>query len=349
MIRFIAAIGVLVAVAFVGYSAITLYQTGYNITSLEWQKQLYGGAAAAVVVYEALAILFAIALWKEKHRGLAAGCLILLVAATAWSFRLELLNQVAGQADRIASRQNVITQSGYDAGQLAALSKQQATWTAKIETATGKALAEFRAELDKINAQIREVIARINERPAVAEASPDASLAARLLGGSEVQWRDWLAILSLAFWPLARILATPAAVEFWRIATRQKSERPARDWTKAESYMDVTAVIEAETEPSNVPPFEAPKDTRSLEEIVRGVVQSMPAGKVSLEDIWARVNDELLNANRSPVRDGVVTGILTTLKVEKSPTRDSKSTFYTIKKASGRGRKEPALSLAKAA
>ncbi len=242
MLRFIAGVGVIVAAAFIGYSAITLYQTGYNITSLEWQRPLYGGAAAAVVVYEALAILFAVALWREKHRALAAGCLILLVAATAWSFRLELLNQVAGQADRIAGRQAMIVRTSADAGQLEVLTRQQAAWTAKLETATGRALAQFRDELDKVNAQIRDIVARMNERPAVMEASPDASLAARMLGGSEGQWRDWLALLSLAFWPLARILATPAAVEFWRIATL----REVQTVTLPSSAADIVAEIAGE-------------------------------------------------------------------------------------------------------
>lgn len=230
MRRLIALIGVLAAVLFVVYSAVTLYNTAYNLTSLEWQRQLYGGAAAGVVIYEALALILAGTLWKEKQRALAVGCVVLLVAATAWSFRLELVNQIHGQADHIAARSAVKDQSTIDSGQLDALNQQRKTWTARLQSdnLSKKTLREINDTIADLNRKIESVINRVDARPAIMEVSPDAALAARMLGSDETHWRDWLSLLGLAFWPLARILATPAAVQFWIIATAKQPEKEVK-------------------------------------------------------------------------------------------------------------------------
>lgn len=221
MRKLIGLVGCVAAAVFVLYSAVTLYNTAYNLTSLEWQKPYAAGAAAAVVIFEAVALILVAALWKESQRFLAIGVFFLLVAASLWSLRLELVNQIHGQADTQAGRQGVITRSQTDATQLEALARQQKIWTTRVESASGRRqLSEFRAELDAVNAQIAAIINRLNSRPVIAEVSPDAALAARVLGGVELQWRDWFMLLSLAFWPLARILATPAAVQFWIIASQ---------------------------------------------------------------------------------------------------------------------------------
>ncbi len=327
MMRVIAAIGMMVAAVFVGYSAIVLYHTGYNATALEWQKPLYGAAASIVVVYEGIAILFAAWLWREKSRGLALGCILLLVTATAWTFRLELINQVDGQADRIAGRQAIVSQVWTDTGQLAALTKQQGIWTAKIETATGRALAEFRAALDRTNQQVAEIISRINQRQAVAEVAPDAALASRLIGGTEALWRDMMMLLSLGFWPLARILATPAAVEFWRIATRPAPKRTAFDFDKlrrdAAKSEAVKPSVEAEASNSTLvakEPPPAPKTALprlrvpSEESLLRGVLAKLPSGPIQFADIEAKFGAACMDHDIAPNRERLI-ALLATLKI----------------------------------
>ncbi len=349
--RFIAgSFGVIVALALLGYEFVQFYQIGttalgsdQTISLYNWTISLGGAAAVATVAYEALAWFLAKNLREAGHKDEGRILMAMLAVAMLVTARYEWRGQAGGQAHKtVAASDAVEAKTGLKSDLQAARDARNA-WQAKVERTSS-----WKEELDRLNRRVDDLQKQVESKAGATDPEADVEQVAAATGTSKEAWTLGFTLLILTWWSLVRAFAFSLAMRCVQI-TFKREKKPAKDWSKAESYMNVPAVIEAEAKPSNVTPFEAPKDTRSLEEIVREVVQSMPAGKVSLEDIWARVNDELLNANRSPVRDGVVTGILTTLKVERSPTRDSKSTFYTIKKASGRGRKEPALSLAKAA
>ena len=88
MQRVLAVVGLAAAVGFVTYSAATLHETAQSVTNLEWQKPYAAWAAVGLVIWEALALVFAGVLWHNRQKIAAIGCACLLVAATCYTFRL---------------------------------------------------------------------------------------------------------------------------------------------------------------------------------------------------------------------------------------------------------------------
>lgn len=362
MQRLLAMIGLGAAATFVAYSAVTLHNTAFHLTSLEWQRPWAAAAAALLVVWEALALVFAGVLWTQRQRIAAAGCVVLLVAGVAFTFRLELVNQIQGSADTLAGRVQIVRQAVIDQEQLAALQKQRAVWTAKLETVSQRERRELRAELDRLNSNIETIIKRQNERPAIAEVTPEAALAARLLGGDEARWRDWMALMLIAFWPLARIIATPAAFAFWTIAFKRAPKEeihkgPLIDATPAPEPAQLSGnsgQLEPPAEPKEKPkkkalpasggmakkvlPFRladaAPVRLASLDDVVAYVTSHLPNGRHYFSDILKEV-EHVAEKHFLPKPHAPVVGGMVAAHLGVRGRRDGSlgnATFYTVKR-----------------
>jgi hypothetical protein len=202
-------LGIGAALAFVVYSAVTVFWTAHDMNS-QFQ-QLAGGAAAGMVIFEALGLLFVRQCWANGARLLALGGLALVLAATVYIVRLDLRFHIAGQSDITATREASIdrrdvARSEYDRA------RNRRNELAKLKTLT----KDQREESRRIDKRIAELEPRIWSPEIVASAGmPEASWASRMLSRISTDrqwWTDALMVLGILFWALARMLALPLAV-----------------------------------------------------------------------------------------------------------------------------------------
>jgi hypothetical protein len=223
MIRVVAILAMLIASGVVAVGSAFLYSAAYHSTGVVWQQPLLGSFVVALAIWEAVAVTAAIALWKHGYRPLAPFAVIALIGATAFTARYDILNQAQSQSDRIAQRLASVDNTKVDRGQLDLLRQQQASWTARLRSAKPTELDDIQDNLEKLGARIDSIASRLDARPAVMEAAPDALLLAQLIGhGDKEAWLGYLALMSILALPLGRILLTPIAVAFWQIAMRRE-------------------------------------------------------------------------------------------------------------------------------
>lgn len=195
------------AVVIIGYSGVTLYWTAYDSMAVEWQKQLAGAGVAAIVAWEAAALLLILHCWNDRNRFIAFGSAVLLVLAMLVTLSMELRLHVGGQADKIAEREvNKLRLEGLQRDEKTV--RDRIAWLSQRESLG----ATTRAELDKANANLLAVKKELATVQIVGERMPQAGWASRVLGGSEQFWIDILTALPFLFWMLARVFALPLAV-----------------------------------------------------------------------------------------------------------------------------------------
>lgn len=215
------AVGVVAAALFVGYSAVITYNVAHDMTT-EF-KQLAGYAAAGIVLWECLGLLFVRQCWQNGARWLAAGGLALVVAAAVYTARLDLRFHVAGQADMAASRDASVETRKMTREELA---KARARRDTLQQT---KRLTEAQEdELNAIGKRISELEGRFDTQIVNAGGMPEAGWASRMLSkvsDDEVWWQDALMVFGLVFWALARMVAMPLAVA--SMGTLRKPEEAA--------------------------------------------------------------------------------------------------------------------------
>lgn len=223
MMRYVTgAVGVVAAALFVGYSAVITYNVAHDMTT-EF-KQLAGYAAAGIVLWECLGLLFVRQCWQNGARWLAAGGLALVVAAAVYTARLDLRFHVAGQADMAASRDASVETRKMTREELA---KARARRDTLQQT---KRLTEAQEdELNAIGKRISELEGRFDTQIVNAGGMPEAGWASRMLSkvsDDEVWWQDALMVFGLVFWALARMVAMPLAVA--SMGTLRKPEEAAK-------------------------------------------------------------------------------------------------------------------------
>jgi len=203
---FFAILSLAAAAVIVGYSGVTLFWAGYDSVADPWQKPLAGIGIAAIVAWEAGALLLILYCWRNGERMIALGAAVLLVLAMAVTLSMEMRLHIGGQADKAAQRQLAATR-------LAGLQRDADLARQRIEALTKEARSPAqRAELDKAYARLREAESALRTAPVTAGGMPQAAWAARITDTSELFWQDVLIALPLLFWTLARVFSVPLAI-----------------------------------------------------------------------------------------------------------------------------------------
>jgi hypothetical protein len=217
-------VGIIAALAFVGYAAVTSFCTASTMTTQF--PALAGAAAAGLVAWEALGALFVQQCWRNRSWAMALGGAVLTLAASVYLLRIDLRFHVTGQSDMAASREvgienRSLARSEFDK----AVARRDALQ--KIRTPS----AFERSELAGAVKRIAELEPRLWSPETInAGAVPEAGWAARMLSGisSDRQWwTDVLMVVGLLFWALARMLALPVAVASMAMARSPQEARTA--------------------------------------------------------------------------------------------------------------------------
>jgi hypothetical protein len=237
-------LGIAAALTFIFYSAVTQYWTAHGMTS-QFQE-LAGGAAAGMVFFECMGLLFVRRCWANGSRWLAVGGLVLVLAATVYLVRLDLRFHVAGQSDLTASRDAGVENRAMAKSELTIAQKRRDDLY-KVKDITRRQ----RDELARLEQRITSLESKLWDTETVnVGGMPEAGWASRMLSRISTDrqwWTDALMVLGLLFWALARMLALPLAV-----ASMQSSHKPSERSTAAK---DDPAPTVAQTQ---VPPVLEP-------------------------------------------------------------------------------------------
>lgn len=215
------------AIIIVGYSATTLFVAAFNASAEPWQQMLNGTGAAAIVVWEATAVLLIGLCWHRGYRPIAAIAIVALIAAMGATLSWEMRAVIGGQADKFASREVEADKLTGQKSDLAFLRKRQ---EALIGKPSSPAVAK---EIDWLMNRIDRIEKDRGSSHAVNEVLPQAAWAARVFGGGEQLWRDVFLAIPLLFWMIARIVAVPLAVAGMTGSVKKPQE--ARAAPKAEA------------------------------------------------------------------------------------------------------------------
>jgi len=189
----------LAALIIVGYSATNLFMSAYTASAEPYQQILAGIGTAAVVAWEAGAILLIGAAWHRGYRPIAVGASALLLVAMLVTLIWEARIVIGGRADKFASREVGISKLKGIEDDLAWLRKRRDSVTA-------------RKDLEWITERIDQRERDRDAAAALKEVMPEASTASQIMGGSVDRWRAFIVALPLLFWMLARVLAVPLAM-----------------------------------------------------------------------------------------------------------------------------------------
>lgn len=231
-------IGIIAALGFVGYAAVTSFHTAASMTTQF--PALAGAAAASMVAWEALGALFVQQCWRNGSRLLAIGGAVLVLAASIYLLRLDLRFHVTGQSDLSAAREATIENRDMVREEHAkAIARRDELQKVKTPTAFQK------SELAAASRRIADLEPRLWSAETVhAGGVPEAGWASRMLPGisSDRQWwADALMVTGLLFWALARMLALPVAVASMQMAA--PSRREARTAPKPVAAPDAGLIV----------------------------------------------------------------------------------------------------------
>lgn len=199
-------VALIAAIAIVAYSATTLFAAAFYASADPWQQWLNGTGAAALVIWEASALLLIGGCWYRGYKPVAFIASVALVAAMVASLSWEARSVIGGQADKFASRDT-------DMRRLKGIDDDLA-WARDRRAQLSKAPSseQGRRDMNWITNRIAELEKDRMGAHAVREVMPQAAWAARLTGWSEQRWQDIFTAAPLFFWLLARIVAIPLAV-----------------------------------------------------------------------------------------------------------------------------------------
>lgn len=217
-------IGIIAALCFVSYAAVTSYHTAAAMTTQF--PELAGWAAAGMVCWEALGALFVQQCWRNGSKWMAVGGAVLVLAASVYLLRIDLRFHVAGQSDMTAAREvNSENRELARSEHAKAVARRDDLRALKTPSSTD------RAEIARQERRIGELEPRIWTADTVtAGGMPEAGWASRMLSGiskDKQVWTDLLMVVGLLFWALARMLALPVAVASMQMAApsaRRKEE-----------------------------------------------------------------------------------------------------------------------------
>lgn len=215
-------IGIIAALCFVSYAAVTSYHTAAAMTTQF--PELAGWAAAGMVCWEALGALFVQQCWRNGSKWMAVGGAVLVLAASVYLLRIDLRFHVAGQSDMTAAREvNSENREMARSEHAKAVARRDELRALKTPSASD------RAEIARQERRIGELEPRIWTADTVtAGGMPEAGWASRMLSGiskDKQVWTDLLMVVGLLFWALARMLALPVAVASMQMAAPSAKRR----------------------------------------------------------------------------------------------------------------------------
>lgn len=253
-------VGVIAATLFVGYSAVITWNVAHEMTT-EFSK-LAGWAAAGIVLWECLGLLFVRQCWANGSKWMAVGGMALVLAAAVYTARLDLRFHVAGQSDMAASRTAAVENRQMTRDELVKARAQRDTLQGK------KKLSGFeREELETLGTRISALEGKFDTQIVNSGGMPEAGWASRMLSGvsdDEVWWQDALMIFGLVFWALARMLAMPLAV-----ASMGAIRKPQEARTAAKAFEPISVASAPVPAVLTAPP--APRSPMVVMEKLTGV------------------------------------------------------------------------------
>jgi hypothetical protein len=239
-------LALLAAIVIVGYSATTLFTSAYTASSEPWQQYLNGTGAAAIVLWEATALILIGAAWHRGYKPVAVLSSLLLIVAMAVTLTWEMRTVIGGRADAFASREVDARKQRDISADLDWLRKRRETLTTKPSSVA------VRKEMDWIASRIEGLEKDRTSARAVKEVMPEAAWASRMMGGSEQLGNDILSALPLLFWMLARVAAAPLAVAAM-VGRRKEDIAPrtaAKDKTPVAVALTPASPVSAPAKPS---------------------------------------------------------------------------------------------------
>lgn len=307
-------IGVLAALCFVAYAAVTSHHTAAAMTSQF--PELAGWAAAGMVCWEALGALYVQQCWRNGSKWMAFGGAVLVLAASIYLLRLDLRFHVAGQSDVAAAREvsvenRDIARSEFDK----AVKRRDELQQKKTLTRTeAQDLADSKKRISELEPRLwgTETI--------TAGGVPEANWASRMFSGisSDRQgWADAFMVAGLLFWALARMLALPVAVASMQMAYKPRVDAPGRAKAspatpapKIEKEPPTVAPSDSETAfaqpalpepvtPVPTPPSPTPGAEEEVTELVRTDLQRKVPQVLAANGLDERVHDLLTPQQRA--------------------------------------------------
>lgn len=196
------------ALVIVGCSGTTLFFTAFNAAREPWQQWLQGSGMAAIVAWEAGALLAIALCFKARYWATGIGAIVLLVLAMAVTSRQELRLYVGGQADILASRSVQADDRNRVRAELERAYKRRDDLQAIV-----KLTIYQKDDLAEVMHRIGDLEKRWDTRTENVRASGSAEgeLAHRLLGTDIDLSQALLDTLPLWFWMFARVFSIPAA------------------------------------------------------------------------------------------------------------------------------------------
>jgi hypothetical protein len=288
-------IGVIAAALFVVYSAVVTWHVAYAMTT-EF-KELAGWAAAGIVLWECLGLLYVRQCWANGSKWLAVGGLALVLSAAVYTARLDLRFHVAGQADMAASREASVETRKMTREELAKARAQR-----DIIQARKKLTGFEREELENLTTRIATLEGKFDTQIVNAGGMPEAGWASRMLGSisdDEVWWQDALMVFGLLFWALARMLAMPLAV-----ASMASIRKPVEAATAAKPAEDaIVQVWHVPAPPAPAKSDPATPEVRTTEHSEKFAETNTPwASEAELQKLRDLVADMKAHGIAPPVR-----------------------------------------------
>lgn len=226
------------ALIIVGCSATQLFLTAFNSVQVPWQQWLLGAGMAAIVAWEAGAILVIGYCFKIRHWVTGIGAIVLLVLAMAVTSRQELRLYVGGQADVTASRSVQADDRKRVRAEL-----ERAYLRRDTLQSLNRLTKSQDAELRDIRNRIADLERRWDTRTEEVHASgrAEGELANRLLGFDVDLSQALLDTLPLWFWMFARVFAVPAAAVAIAAMRREGKAQEPRTASKAPEGITLAA------------------------------------------------------------------------------------------------------------
>ncbi len=202
-------LALLAAIIIVGCSATTLFLTAYNAFAEPWQQWLNGAGMAAIVAWEAGAVLVIGFCFAKRHWFVGAGAIALLITAMAVTSRQELRLYVGGQADVTAKR----SVASDDRKRIRAELERAYIRRDQLQSLDRPTKLQV-AELAPLMARIKDLESRWDTRTEDVKAAGNAEgeLAKLMFGFDADLSQAVLNTLPLWFWLLARVFSIPAVV-----------------------------------------------------------------------------------------------------------------------------------------
>lgn len=270
------ALALAAAIIIVGCSATTLFLTAFNSVQEPWQQWLQGAGIAAIVAWEAAAVLVIGYCFRTRYWATGLGALVLLVLSMAVTSRQELRLYLGGAADMAAAK----TVKADD--RIRVRAELERAYSRRDQLQAQAKLSKYQIdELGEVKGRIAKLEARWDTQTVdvYASGNKEGELANKLLGFDADLAQLLLDTLPLWFWMVARVFSIPAAAVAIQAMRSEKPKEASRQPEGIEPAA-VATIVAPVSPAASVEPYASDEDIASL----RRVIADMKAAEVKVPE-----------------------------------------------------------------